>query len=398
MTNFTFLFIHITDVFRLGIWNKFSNINRDLLPLKKKLPEVIMSSKADSTKKKYSSGFKKWCCWANNLGSVNPVPADSFYISLYVVSLLQSANGISVIDDAIYSIAWGHSLAGFDNPCDSPFVKSVVQGARRILGKSVKKKEPITPNILSELVKRFAGDNENLYNLRIVTMCLIGYAGFFRFSELVNIKRSDILFESNFIVINIPKSKTDQNKLGSDIFISSTPHDTCPVKMLRRYIIEANIEDNSSEFIFRQLSFCKTLNKYKLRKSGPLSYTRAREILLEKMEMLGLNKKDFGLHSLRSGGATSAAGSGVIDRLFKKHGRWKSESAKDGYVKENLEEKLSVTKQLGKRHCLARSLFVDSTCVECWHLYRVFVNYMIIVLFSFEWYELENNENYHSIT
>ena len=89
-------------------------------------------------------------------------------------------------------------------------------------------------------------------------------------------------------------------------------------------------------------------NSYKLRSlNRPLCYTRAREILLSALESLGLNKKLFGLHSLRSGGATAAADAGINDRVFKKHGRWKSETAKDGYVRENLIQKLSVSKHLG---------------------------------------------------
>jgi hypothetical protein len=46
--------------------------------------------------------------------------------------------------------------------------------------------------------------------------------------------------------------------------------------------------------------------------------------------------------SLRSGGATAAANAGLSDRLFKKHGRWCSDNAKDGYVHENLHYILSV--------------------------------------------------------
>ena len=62
---------------------------------------------------------------------------------------------------------------------------------------------------------------------------------------------------------------------------------------------------------------------------------------------LGHDKTKFGLHSLRSGGATEAANRNVPDRLFKAHGRWRSENAKDGYVKDSLLSKLSVTKKLG---------------------------------------------------
>ncbi|XP_033729279.1 uncharacterized protein LOC117318361 [Pecten maximus] len=43
----------------------------------------------------------------------------------------------------------------------------------------------------------------------------------------------------------------------------------------------------------------------------------------------------FGLHSFRAGGASAAANHGIPDRLFKKHGRWRSETAKDGYVKDD---------------------------------------------------------------
>jgi len=53
------------------------------------------------------------------------------------------------------------------------------------------------------------------------------------------------------------------------------------------------------------------------------------------------------LHSLRSGGATAAANRGIPDRLFKRHGRWSSESAKDGYVKDSIDERLRVSQCLG---------------------------------------------------
>ena len=85
---------------------------------------------------------------------------------------------------------------------------------------------------------------------------------------------------------------------------------------------------------------------HKLRKSCQLSHTRSREIVLSALEGIGLDKKKLGLHSLRSGGATAAAAAGIDDRLFKKHGRWKSDKAKDGYVKESITDRLFVSKYL----------------------------------------------------
>ena len=89
-------------------------------------------------------------------------------------------------------------------------------------------------------------------------------------------------------------------------------------------------------------------NESSLRKADcPISYSTTRENDLKAIEKIGLNAKDFGLHSFRSGGASTAANMGVKDRLFKRHGRWKSESVKDGYVKGELKKLLSVSANLG---------------------------------------------------
>ena len=72
-----------------------------------------------------------------------------------------------------------------------------------------------------------------------------------------------------------------------------------------------------------------------------------RELLLEKLAQVGLDPKDYGLHSLRAGGASAAANAGVPDRLFKRHGRWRSENAKDGYIKDSLSKRLEVTQDIG---------------------------------------------------
>ena len=105
--------------------------------------------------------------------------------------------------------------------------------------------------------------------------------------------------------------------------------------------------EGSNDYIFRPISYCSKSKTYRLRKSGILSYTTAREILLSALSSIGLEKSMYCLHSLRSGGATAAASAGVDDRLFKKHGRWKSDSAKDGYVKESISNRMTVSKQLG---------------------------------------------------
>ncbi|XP_068714235.1 uncharacterized protein [Montipora foliosa] len=49
----------------------------------------------------------------------------------------------------------------------------------------------------------------------------------------------------------------------------------------------------------------------------------------------------------KAGGASAAADAQVSDRLFKRHGRWKSDKAKDDYIKDNILSLLSVSLSLG---------------------------------------------------
>lgn len=61
------------------------------------------------------------------------------------------------------------------------------------------------------------------------------------------------------------------------------------------------------------------------------------------LQSTGLDSTRFGLHFLRFGGCTAAANYGDQDRLFQRHGRWRTEKAKDRYTKDCVQNLLSVS-------------------------------------------------------
>ena len=340
------MFTRFAGIFHNCTWKeRYKNIGGDLDKLVNSLPDVLLKSRAPNTVNKYKYGYEKFCKWCKQF-NINSLPANDFDVALYFVSLLQNGCSYSIIEDAFYSIHWVHEISNNLNPCKSSLVVNAKEGALRSVGRTVTKKEPITPEILDNLVKMYGSETTNIFELRTMCLFLLGYAGFFRFSELVNIKREDISFYEHYMCIRITKSKTDQYREGAEAVIAKTGLTTCPVTMLQRYISLACV-DNSNGFIFRSLTLIKSTGIYKFKGLKSLTYTRAREILLDVIGKLGLDKSKFGLHSLRSGGATAAANAGVSDRLFKKHGRWKTDTAKDGYVKEDINERISVSKHLG---------------------------------------------------
>ena len=138
------------------------------------------------------------------------------------------------------------------------------------------------------------------------------------------------------------KNETDQFRDGHWIPISRTRKITCPMEALLSYIKVGGIDLKEELPVYGAINSAKNA-KTPLQRRG-LSYTRVRELVLECFP-----KVNIGVHSLRAGGVSAAANEGVKDRLFKRHGRWVSENVKDGYVKDSMSERLSVTKSLGIR-------------------------------------------------
>ena len=172
--------------------------------------------------------------------------------------------------------------------------------------------------------------------------CLLGFAAFLRYDELSKLRCEDLTFIPAYMQVKIRSSKTDQYRQGDTILVARTGKSTCPVNMVECYMTKGELVGKSG-LLFRPLSS----DGKSLRSSGSLTYTRLRELLLGRLQALGYPAEQFGVHSLRAVGATAAAGSGVPDRLFKRHGCWRSDKAKDGYVEDSVQGPLKVTQNLG---------------------------------------------------
>ena len=274
-------------------------------------------------------------------------PAEPQFVALYLVSLMQDARSPSPIIQAFYGISWAHCIAvGIQDPTCNMLPRLVVEAAKRQLGRETVKKDPITPDILEKIVS--SSDKSCLKSQRVVVICLLSYAGFLRYNEMANVRRCDIQFFESHFDLFIEKAKNDVYRDGNHVVIAKTGNITCPYKALQGYLDLAQIPADSDEYIFRNITYFKSLGLYKLRSvQKPISYSNARDVVLKKLESLGFNPKQFGLHSLRSGAASACANSGVSDRMFKRHGRCRSEKAKDGYVKDSLASRLRVSQCLG---------------------------------------------------
>ena len=139
--------------------------------------------------------------------------------------------------------------------------------------------------------------------------------GFLRFSELSNLNRSDFILHNTHMSIFIEKSKTDIYRKGHCLDLAKPNSNLYPLDLSKRYFVVAMIDKQCDRYIFRGIE--NTISGQQLSKiDKPLSYTTVRGHVLNLLANIGLDPKKFGLHSLRSGGASAAANLGVNDRLI----------------------------------------------------------------------------------
>lgn len=133
------------------------------------------------------------------------------------------------------------------------------------------------------------------------------------FDSTRHLVRSDVVIEPDAIIINIKWSKTKQGPTASSVAAPSMGEpDLCPVRAFQDMIVHA--PGNGPKHPLFAFTDGTPM---------PLSYiNRAwNEALLR----LGLPKRQYTLHSLRRGGATSSfvGGAASVDQIMA-HGTWSS--------------------------------------------------------------------------
>ena len=183
-----------------------------------------------------------------------------------------------------------HTFVPVSNPLDNDFCRNIPESAKRISGKPVSKKTPLSANIVKRIIDSYAGPQCSLKHLRIATICTLGFAGFLRYNELCNILPSHLNFYDTYMTIFIPRSKTDVYREGNIVNVNSVDSKYCPVNLVKKYMTAAGISSESNLPLFRPLIFYKKSNSYSLR-SSKLSYSRCREVFKSCLKELGLDPK-----------------------------------------------------------------------------------------------------------
>ena len=296
----------------------------ELAKLARALPTILVQHRAPGTVRTYISSFNLWKEWAKGYNAPY-LPADVTHFALYLVFLIQQERSLSTVNSAIYGVNWVHKICGHAELAAHPLISQIREAAQRILAKAPKRKSPLSTEVVKSILSRLA--DGNLAELQVAAFVALGFFGFLRWDDLTQLSLDCLKFETTHLAVFLEKRKNDQFRQGSWVMISRSAVEPCPVQIIQSFIDKGR-HVNSSK-LFRKILHSK--NGFSLR-ADPMSYSRANELFKAELKKEGLDTKSYGLHSLRAGGATAAAALGVPDRLFQRHGGWRSEKAKNNYV------------------------------------------------------------------
>lgn len=172
---------------------------------------------ADSTKRTYSSYLQPYLHFCNSKG-IPLVPITPVNLARFI-ALLSYKLSFNSIRNYLSEVRLLHLEAGFANPLDSYYIRSLLKGTKRVLGAQTVRKLPITPDILYRIF--------NILNFRdpkqlcFWAACLVGFFSFFRKSNLLapsweqfdpskHMSRNNVRFSKTGAVIAVTWSKTIQ--------------------------------------------------------------------------------------------------------------------------------------------------------------------------------------------
>ena len=249
----------------------------------------LKNSKANNTLRAYQSDFRDFTAFCSKNG-FSSMPTQPKILALYITHLSKSSK-FSTLKRRIASISVIHKLKGHYLDTKHPIIMENLHGIKRTLGSRQKAKKPILINDLKLIINVI--DKEKIRDKALI---LIGFAGGFRRSELVNIYYEDVEFVPEGVKILIKRSKTDQSGEGA---IKAIPYfdnqEFCPVIALKNYI-NKKFTDNFERRIFE------------------ISDKSVALIIKRYADKAGLDSSRYAGHSLRSGFATTAAEFGAEER------------------------------------------------------------------------------------
>jgi site-specific recombinase XerD len=290
--------------------------------------ELASKSKAEATKKAYQKDLETFIEWAT-AHELPYLPSTPAVIKAYLADCEQRKLTISTITRALTAISQLHKSSGFISPTSDDSVRKTLDGLRRELGTAQNRAKPI---LFEQLVRVIEKLGPVINEIRDAAILAIGWSCALRRSEIVALNREDIESVESGLIVNIRRSKTDQEGSGRKIGIPFGTDKFCPVQIIRRWITIAQITEGPLFFcLYRNAKYYAFPHNRRHRRLSDRSVSL---IIKRCLELADYDSLGYSGHSLRAGFCTSAAQAGIAEHAIMSHTGHRSEKVMRGYIRE----------------------------------------------------------------
>ena len=297
---------------------------------------------AANTERAYTSDLKSYVAFCEQHG-LQAVPAAVDTLTEYVAHLatekpepaagdgrkkkkgqqpLTGPHALATIKRHLAAIRKAHQLAGHRLPATLDAL--VMEGIARTLGKRQDQAQAFTVEELKQAIRRI--DLETTAGIRDRALLLLGFAGAFRRSELVDLNLEQLEFTGRALLVHLAKSKTNQYGAVEDKAIFYAPNaDFCPVRCLRAWL---NLLGRTTGPLF-----------VKIPRASPGQMAIPSENRLSDISISKLVQKRLGpaysAHSLRVSFVTVAVLNGQSHKAIKNQTKQKTDAMIERYTQLN---------------------------------------------------------------
>lgn len=287
--------------------------------------ELVVSGIRSSSQQTYSYGQNLYCAFCQVYG-LRAMPATEDILMMFVTYMfLCKGLKYDTIHVYLYSVRSMHIEHGYYSPLDNRTrLDRVLRAVKLQQGDSKKRKLAFTLELLIK-VKCFH-DTQDHDKLVLWSAMTTAHFGFLRCAEFtvanpllfdvrVNLCVADVaITNGEYMNIVLKRSKTDPFKKGITVTIGCTGQDVCAVCTMKSLLIwhyERKSDPSTPLFLM----------------ADHLPLTRSRFISHIRwcLARVGVDPSQYSGHSMRIGGATTAAAAGFSDWEIKLMGRWRSQ-------------------------------------------------------------------------
>ncbi|MDQ2730072.1 MAG: site-specific integrase [Armatimonadota bacterium] len=287
-----------------------------------------------NTRRAYDADWKDFSGWCEQYG-FTPLPAAADVLCLYLAER-SGACKVATLQRRLSTINRMHEQAGAPSPTKMEMVRAVWQRIRESRNESSEGKDAIDLDIIGKMV---SVQPDNILGIRNRAILLLGFAGGFRRSDLMNLNWEDIAIKEESITVRIPDGRSAPASGFRELTISAGQHPaTSAVRAVEAWLEASSIQSGA---LFR------TINRQGLLQETRLSERAVALVVKEAATAAGLDGSRFGAHSLRLGLVMAAAAAGVSPEEIIEQTGHRSTRMIHRYARRSKQEPKNIASQVG---------------------------------------------------